>query len=189
MADLFLDTDVRIWYPYVARRCAESPYPAADLTAIFRGEVAPALEGNLLVVVGEWAGFDDDWVFSAISDRLKAWFRLPAFSGAGDRDWQAVLVLVNRLRTLEPEAWKTRVAVWSSLGHLFLDRMSVPDESKLKPLRAFGVAELEAMFREEMWPSYGMSVKAYLEHSPQMYPSARQIEANWIEWKRALPAS
>ena len=87
MADLFLDTDVRIWYVHTARVLAESPFSLAELREILDTEVTPALQGNLLDIAGEWAGFDNDWVIKEIRATLG---KKHALLVDMDRTWTAL---------------------------------------------------------------------------------------------------
>lgn len=97
MSDLFLDTDVRLFYVDIARVCAESPYSQEELERIFREEVAPVVEPNLRSMAGEWAGFDEEWLVNTISARK------PGGSWIGSiatDDYRAVALLIERLRAL-----------------------------------------------------------------------------------------
>ena len=63
IADLFLDTELDAAdRERIARALARSPFPADELDAIYRYEVAPVVHGNLKVVAGEWAGFGEAWL-------------------------------------------------------------------------------------------------------------------------------
>lgn len=152
-ADLFLDTDVRLNFPYIARVAAASPYSLEELEAICRDEVAPILEFNLLDIAGEWACFDDDWLVDSIYARqatnpdipykLKTWVL---------EDWRSVVPLIQALRALPPEARQARVGLWYSLRMLFLDKGALP------PAGLPDWRHVEYVIREEMWPSFGRLV-------------------------------
>ena len=59
MQDFWMDTDPAILLPEVARICAESKYSLAELEAIFRNEVRPAVSFNMFMFPApEWAGFE-----------------------------------------------------------------------------------------------------------------------------------
>lgn len=118
MSDLFLDTDVRLFYVNVARVCAESPYSQEELERIFREEVAPVLEPNLRSVAGEWAGFDPEWLVEMISSRQPSpcWMKSRATN-----DFRAVALLIERLRALPPELRAERLAEWQTLAPFRLD--------------------------------------------------------------------
>lgn len=118
MSDLFLDTDVRLFYVNIARVCAESPYSQEELERIFCEEVAPVLEPNLRSVAGEWAGFDPEWLVETISSRK------PGGSWVGSiakGDFQAVARLIERLRALPPELRAERLKEWQTLAPFRLD--------------------------------------------------------------------
>lgn len=65
-SDLFLDTDVTLFYDYIVNACASSDYSIDELATILKDEVAPACSFNLHEVTGEWAGFDADWLQNRI---------------------------------------------------------------------------------------------------------------------------
>lgn len=179
MSDLFLDTDVRLNYSYVARTLAQSPFTLAELKRIFDKEVAPAVGANLMCVAGEWAGFDEEWLVSKILRRFDNITPSPSSKPAGT-DWKAVAVLVERLRSLDPVDWPRRVRLWEQLLKLFMDLDPQPGPFEESP------TELEAVWRDEMWPSYGCSVEMYRKYSLLRYPSAVEIEVSWTRIRKAL---
>ncbi len=67
LSDLFLDTDVSLSYDYISRVCADSSFSIQELEDILENEVAPVCAINLLSVAGEWAGFDEEWLFKSIT--------------------------------------------------------------------------------------------------------------------------
>lgn len=178
MSDLFLDTDVRIWYPRVAGILAESPFTIAELADIFAREVAPIAEQNLRIVAGEWAAFDEEWLISRITARLA---RSNRKSDTAREDWQAVALLIAILRRLEPAERPGRTAIWQQLSKFFLDRDPAPVAIET-PNRI----TLEMIWHEEMWPSYGRFVKTYRKHNRDAYPSEDEIEQAWTRYKNAL---
>ncbi|HEY3740177.1 MAG TPA: hypothetical protein VGL53_10045 [Bryobacteraceae bacterium] len=178
MSDLFLDTDVRIWYPRVAGILAESPFTIAELADIFACEVAPIAEQNLRLVAGEWGGFDQEWLFSRILTRLS---RSNRKSDAAHEDWQAVAFLISILRRLEESERPIRRAIWQQLSKFFLDRDPAP-----VTIENANAAALEIIWRDEMWPSYGGFAKTYRKHSRATYPSPEEIEQAWTRFKNAL---
>lgn len=67
MSGFFLDTelnesDLRL----VADRIREAEYSIHDAKRILLDELFPALLFNLHDVAGEWAGFEDEWLFERI---------------------------------------------------------------------------------------------------------------------------
>src|SRR5215469_16255952 len=97
LPDLFLDTDVRISYPYIARTLAESPYSMEELRTILDEQVTPVVESNLLSVAGEWAGFDDEKITQEMAKRMGKTRLLPSMVSL-DREWDAVERLARLLR-------------------------------------------------------------------------------------------
>ncbi len=65
-SDLFLDTDVTLFYDNIVNVCAASGYSIDELAAMLKNEVAPACAFNLQQITGEWAGFDENWLFGRI---------------------------------------------------------------------------------------------------------------------------
>lgn len=136
LSDLFLDTEVRPAHPWRARVCARSGLDVTALRRIFDEELHPLLYSNLLSVAGEWAGFDDAWLESAIVSRrarprLAEVFDLPsrALAGtagkdAGRKDFEAVLALLPAARALEagpPEAAERWSVTLECLVWFYLD--------------------------------------------------------------------
>ena len=191
MADLFLDTDVRLSYHFVARVCASSPYPAEELDAIFKSEVAPVLDGNLWQVAGEWAGFDDEWVVSEVQGRLARGRRAtPWLAPLAMADWRSVALLVARLRLVDAAERDGRAAVWSTLLKMFLDVDPIRPGDAIASLRDSGyrASELDRILRDEMWPSYGAHVDLYRRHGSSSYPAKEQIERTWTAWRTSIEA-
>jgi hypothetical protein len=71
LSDLFLDTDVSLAYGYIGRVCADSAFTLDELKEILMDEVAPVCSRNLLSVAGEWSGFEEEWLVSAIREGIK----------------------------------------------------------------------------------------------------------------------
>ena len=180
MSDLFLDTDVRLWYSAIARVLTDSPFALDELDRMFYNEIAPILEPNLRVVAGEWGAFDEAWLMSRIAQRLDRNLAMRNFRSGAKGDWEAVRLLVEILRTLDPSERPRRIALWDQLSKAFLDRQPI------SPPEGCSDAELEAVWRNEMWPSYGRSVKVYKKHSKDLYPSEEEIEQAWTRLKKAV---
>jgi hypothetical protein len=75
LSTMFLDTDVTLDREHRAGILAASDYSVEELERILIDEVYPVCRGNLLVVAGEWAGFDPDWLTERIMSRLGSPFR------------------------------------------------------------------------------------------------------------------
>jgi len=177
-SDLFLDTDVRLSFAYIARVTAGSPYSLAELEAICRDEVAPIVESNLSDIAGEWAGFPEDWLIRSIVQRLEKNPKTP-FSMDTDalEQWRAVAHLVSCLRALPPEQRDERSHLWHAMSKLFLNRSPTPPEKLPRD-----PALLEWVYRYDMLPSYGASVDGYYRHNPKGYPTMPELEATFREW-------
>jgi hypothetical protein len=65
LSELWLDTELS---EEDLRRIAgvmrRSGYSLDELRAIYLFEVAPVVSPNLLCLAGEWAGFDEEWLFA-----------------------------------------------------------------------------------------------------------------------------
>ena len=182
MSQLFLDTDVRLSYCYIASEVAAAPFTVEQLGAIFHKEVAPVAAPNLLVVAGEWTAFDEEWLVSRITERLEARLQMTSFGSVAREDWDSVVVLINTLRTLSGAERVRRLALWRQLSKMFLDRACEP---MVRP-EGWTVDALETVWRDEMWPSFGRSVDAYRKHDERAYPSKIEIEYAWRQFKNAL---
>ncbi len=75
LSSLFLDTDVTLLREWRATQLSQSPYTVEELETILRDEVFPVCSWNMFSVAGEWAGFDTDWLRSAVLKHLKRRFR------------------------------------------------------------------------------------------------------------------
>ena len=82
-SDLWLDTEIsQMTLNYIAREMKSSGYSLAELKYIYQHEVAPVVYQNLLVVAGEWAGFDETWLHNKIQQNLsksKIWRKFRFF--------------------------------------------------------------------------------------------------------------
>ena len=97
LSNLFLDTDVSLFYESMAAELAASPFSADELNAILKDEVAPVLGVNLLAVAGVWDGFDEEWLAQRIAASKGKWRWIP-WHRAVARDWAAVCSRVSQLR-------------------------------------------------------------------------------------------
>ncbi|WP_372365350.1 hypothetical protein [Candidatus Uabimicrobium sp. HlEnr_7] len=109
IADLFLDTDVSLYYNSIAKELASSSYTIKELNHIYKREVAPICYVNLFSVAGVWAGIDNEWLEVVIVKRLyrykKHWWlrilhlfsdRLCTFMTK--KDWKIIIAKVKELR-------------------------------------------------------------------------------------------
>lgn len=178
LSELFLDTDVRIWYVNILRALAASPYTEEQLRFILDNEVAPVLEGNLLSVAGEWAGFDESWLVGAIAERCCKRRLTPALVNL-DEDWRALTLLLRTLRALPEAERPKRLDGWSVLLPLFLDRepryRGRPEE--------FTTAELESLFEKDLWPALIPQARKFAKQHPESYPHEAEIRRNWERYR------
>ncbi|BDC51309.1 hypothetical protein F183_A36250 [Bryobacterales bacterium F-183] len=167
LADLFLDTDVRLHYVGIVRVLAASPYSIEELKRILDDEVTPALQHNLLQVAGEWAFFPEDWVIAQVSPRRgkKRW--LPNFANV-DEDWRILATWILRVR--EDPSYLTAL---ECLVPLFLSKFSQPQTGKCARRQLAGVYE------GELKPLLLPICRKLHETSPGTYPSEREIEEMW----------
>jgi hypothetical protein len=176
MADLFLDTDVRMWYSHLARRLAAAPFTADELRQILDGEVTPVLQGNLLDIAGEWAGFSDEWVVKEIRANLG---RPSTLLVNMDHHWTPVAQLVETLRRLPSGEILPRAQAWDALFPLFLYK----DEQRRRSFPAqYSLADLERFFRQDLWPVLIDSVRRLARDHPANYPTEADVESNWASF-------
>lgn len=102
LSDLYLDTDVSLFYSHIAETLAASPFTLDALRDILIEDVHPALYGNLLIVAGEWAGFEDEWLLPRIAEtrRRPRWRRrlTRVFAGSVFDDWREVAARIEAIR-------------------------------------------------------------------------------------------
>jgi hypothetical protein len=72
LSAFYLDTEVReADLRSIAGRIRESPYTLQEVQKINKYEVFPVLRSNLSAVVGEWSGFDEEWLINSIIASLE----------------------------------------------------------------------------------------------------------------------
>jgi hypothetical protein len=72
LSDLWLDTELtENDLQRIAGVMKRSGYNIVELRDIYLFEVAPVVFLNLLTVAGEWAGFDEEWLFAEATKRAK----------------------------------------------------------------------------------------------------------------------
>ena len=102
LSELWLDTELDTTdHRAIAQTLASSGFSLAELEAIYRLEVAPAVCTNTWVTAGVWEGFDPDWLFEACRRnqrrRHSPWHRLRcrllrnAMIGAVEEDWRKIV--------------------------------------------------------------------------------------------------
>ena len=94
-SDLYLDTDVTLFYDRILDDIKKSKLPESEVRKILFDEVAPALAFNLECIAGEWAGFDKDWLFKRINDmrqtRVRRVFSKLRIRGYTQKHWSALM--------------------------------------------------------------------------------------------------
>ena len=117
MADHFLDTESRQDLPLTALCCVQAGLSPAQAREIWQHEVSPAVGFNLFSVVGEWAGWDRDWLIERIARarssgwrRAGAWGRLRWPMPMTGGQWQAIERCIEFLQALPSEDARCRAA-------------------------------------------------------------------------------
>ncbi len=178
LSDLYLDTDSRLNYVYIARVLADSNFSIEELHAILLEEIAPVLEQNLLQVAGVWDGFDEHWLVEQVLRRQGRKRRVWLLLNIED-DWRVVAALTRILRGIEnPEARAIRCRAWQALNLLFVSK-NYWHSPYAAPVE-LPIQELETIFRNELWPLLAQSPSA-------QHPDGRELEANWRTFAATLP--
>ena len=91
----------------LASAIEQSGFSIGELRRIHLEEVAPVLYPNLLSPAGEWAGFDEECLYAAITQnidrtgpirRLAHRLARPVMAHATERDWHRLRDIVLRVR-------------------------------------------------------------------------------------------
>ena len=108
LSDLWLDTELSdddlLRIAGVMKR---SEYSINELRDIYLFEVAPVVFLNLLTVAGEWAGFNEEWLFAETTKRAKKrspFLRAFVWVGVGkkvmtfatERHWDRLVELLRK---------------------------------------------------------------------------------------------
>jgi len=65
LSEFYLDTELQeLDFNYISSLLIASNYPLEELKKFDRYEVFPLLHSNLLSVAGEWAEFDEEWLYA-----------------------------------------------------------------------------------------------------------------------------
>jgi len=179
MANLYLDTDVRLWYALIAQELAESPFSLEQLEAILSDEVGwviapvfPQIKGiDFRGRIGHRnsATGSDEMDASLIEACLERTNRL--LSETPEPHWSSVAILIVSLRKLERAERARRVRTWGILARIFLDR------DPILPTLELTREELDLIWRDDMWPAYGPSAGV------RGSPSKDEIELAWNSFK------
>ncbi|WP_447727384.1 DUF7079 family protein [Sphingomonas koreensis] len=98
LADLFLDTDVMLSVPYIARTIVEGGWQIDEAEAALRWEVRPAFYVNLLDIAGEWAGWHPDFVRERVLEKRGTGRIVIGNDRFMPKEWNAVVAEIARLR-------------------------------------------------------------------------------------------
>lgn len=173
-SDLFLDTDVRLHYANLAHVAANSPFPLDELEAIFRDEVAPVFEYNLMDIAGEWAMFANDDVIRSVEGYLARNPPRPYLMETWALDyWRDVVLLIEAMRRLPDSERAARYQLWRDLSGIILHSIAPKPVSLADPELA------ERVFRSELMPVYDRMIDSYND------PTRAEIEARWRAWREA----
>ena len=108
LSDLWLDTELTDDdLQRIAGVMKRSEYSINELREIYLFEVAPVVFLNLLSVAGEWAGFNEEWLFAEATKRAKKrslFLRGLVWSGVGkrvmtfatERHWDRLVELLGK---------------------------------------------------------------------------------------------
>ena len=129
MADQFLDTETRTWIPRAALTIVEAGYSRQEARRIWRWEVSPAVFLNVWSVAGEWAGWDEGWLFERCERLRGGRPSLGWLSYLGYRlgvhcvhsSWVAIERCMALLEPLPPEGRQGLCADLTYLTELFFD--------------------------------------------------------------------
>ena len=108
LSELWLDTELTDKdLDQIASVMAQSKYNLGELRAIYLYEVAPVVYRNLLNVAGEWAGFNEAWLYSKINEgiersspvrRFLQRLKKPLMTYATERHWRVLAWKVSERR-------------------------------------------------------------------------------------------
>ena len=163
MADQFLDTEARPDIPQVALRCLDAGYDVEQARDIWRHEVTPAVAFNLYDPVGEWAGWNEEWLVKRILDRRGHWDSRPGAAGVLfywlrawmiDGVWRAIAACMRFLAAAPPERRQQLVDDLQLLADHRLDNVprAIPEE-RLAELAALERDVFEPVFRPALLPT------------------------------------
>lgn len=104
LSDLFLDTDTKLFHENIIKVLVASPYNIGELKNIMLNEVHPVCRWNLINPIGEWAGFDEEWLVGEIlkepSILSKVWIKtIGKLSIWSYLEWRKILKEIKYRRT------------------------------------------------------------------------------------------
>jgi hypothetical protein len=81
LANFYLDTETDMCTAAAVDAATKSNFSSAEVEAILRWEVRPALYTNLLSVAGVWSGWDEEWLRNQMTASIgrREWLRIWPF--------------------------------------------------------------------------------------------------------------
>ena len=130
LADQFLDTETRTWISSTALVIVKAGYSIEEARDIWRYEVSPAVYLNAWDMLGEWAGWDEDWLNKRIKSLRGRWphrpgvipyllYRLQALPIHGA--WTAIERCMSLIEPLNDKRRQNLDADLSFLAELYFD--------------------------------------------------------------------
>jgi hypothetical protein len=178
-ADHFLDTETRYALPLSAFAAVEAGFGVEEAREIWCYEVTPVVGPNLWSVAGEWAGWDEEWLVTEISEVARrrarapgpaAWLAYRVTIHFGHPCWVAIERLMGALLSVEPSARLGMARDLEALGRCYFD--FAPDRLLLDPP---GRREsLLRLFFEVFLPAMRPTVFRSARESPE--GCARRVE-------------
>ena len=112
LSQLWLDTELTEKdLDQIAGVMAQSKYNLGELRAIYLYEVAPVVYRNLLNVAGEWACFNEEWLYSKINEEVRRSspvrrffqrLKKPLMTYATESHWRVLAWKVDEWRRTQP---------------------------------------------------------------------------------------
>jgi hypothetical protein len=112
MADHFLDTETRHDIPRTAWCCVRAGLSTSEARRVWQYEVSLAVGFNAWNILGEWVGWDRDWLVQRIEFLRKRWNNRP-----GTCRWLRYKVRVHCMH-----------GVWVSIGRCIDALLAVPSQ-------------------------------------------------------------
>ena len=162
MAEHFLDTETRHALPLTAWRCLDAGLSLQQARGVWRHEVVPAVGFNARTPVGEWAGWDPDWLrqrIEAARARRPAWLwrRLDAWVDAATLGgiWPALAAFYGILERCAASERRPTAEALSTLARLWLFEDSLVDPLPPGPA---ALGRLRQLFPEPLSNALGLAL-------------------------------
>jgi hypothetical protein len=177
-ANHFLDTETRQDVPLAALTAVEGGFTIEEARAMWRFEVAPVVGPNLLSVLGEWAGWNEEWLVSRCSEAMGRRPERPETLAAiayrflldGDETWTAIERCMRALLAIPADARRGLAQDLCGLANHYFDfdprPLPVDDPARLEELRRH--------FEETFLPTFRPLVSRMAGESPELF--AERVE-------------